>query len=79
TLLLTFDGETDLTLYESLAEELNVENCLVTLDENLDLIPSDFNMIGFPNLLEDLGYDRFNGAKVINNFIAPIKGNYDII
>ncbi|RIN52569.1 ParA family protein [Staphylococcus simulans] len=79
TLLLTFDGETDLTLYESLAEELNVENCLVKLDENLDLIPSDFNMIGFPNLLEDLGYDRFNGAKVINNFIAPIKGNYDII
>lgn len=79
TLLLTFDSKIKKTLYNSLKQQLNVDTCVIELNDKIDLVPSDFNMIGFPNLLEDLGYNRFNGAKVINDFINPIKENYDFI
>ena len=56
TLLMTFNGNVKNSLYETFENNLNVQDCIVGLSKNLDLIPSDFNMIGFPQLLDDLGY-----------------------
>uniref|UniRef100_UPI0027378BBD ParA family protein n=1 Tax=Mammaliicoccus sciuri TaxID=1296 RepID=UPI0027378BBD len=79
TLLLTFQKETKKDLYYALKDGDSVESTRVHLSDNLDLIPSDFNMIGFPQLLESNGYNRVNGAKVIKRFIEPIENEYDYI
>ncbi|MEB7784190.1 ParA family protein [Mammaliicoccus sciuri] len=79
TLLLTYNTENKEDLYYALKDQKSVESTILNLTDNLDLIPSNFNMIGFPQLLEQSGYNRINGAKVISDFIAPIKDNYDYI
>ncbi|EGQ0541956.1 ParA family protein [Staphylococcus aureus] len=79
TLLLSFEGKIKNALYETFEKSLDVKDCVVKLDRNLDLLPSDFNMIGFPQLLEDLGYNRFDGATLIDKLISPIKEEYDYI
>jgi len=66
-------------LYTTFKNNLNVNDCLVNLSDNLDIIPSSFDMIGFPHLLEDLGYNRTNGSMVLNQLIEPIKEDYDFI
>ncbi|WP_341775893.1 ParA family protein [Staphylococcus hyicus] len=79
TLLLSFNGHKKNSLYKTFEDKLNVNDCIVNLHDKLDLLPSDFNMIGFPQLLEDLGYNRFDGASCLDNLINPIKENYDYI
>ncbi|UTP75699.1 AAA family ATPase (plasmid) [Staphylococcus epidermidis] len=79
TLLMTFNGNVKNSLYETFENNLNVQDCIVGLSKNLDLIPSDFNMIGFPQLLDDLGYSRTNGATILSKLINEIKYNYDYI
>ena len=79
TLLLTYNKESDKSLYETLKEKKEITNCLVHLGKNMDLIPSSFNMIGFPSLLEEQGYTRTSGATVIDNLLQPIKDSYDYI
>ncbi|MDH5140526.1 ParA family protein [Staphylococcus saprophyticus] len=79
TLLLSFKGKVKNSLYETFENRLDVSNCIVNLSKNLDLIPSDFNMIGFPQLLDDLGYSRTNGSTLLNKLISSIKNDYDYI
>lgn len=76
---LFYNGEKKSNLYETFRNSLNVSDCLINLSENMDIIPSTFDMIGFPHLLEDLGYNRTNGSTILNNLIEPIKENYDYI
>src|SRR5699024_5097430 len=51
------------------------------LSENLDLIPSDFDLIGFPDyLIKKYRYkDTFNKVKELNNFLEGVREAYDII
>ncbi len=77
--IITYNSETKNDLYTTFKDNLNVKDCLIKLSDNLDIIPSSFDMIGFPHLLEDLGYSRTNGATVLNQLIEPIKENYDFI
>lgn len=76
---ITINGEEKKSLYGTFKDNLNVNECLINLNSNLDIIPSNFNMIGFPHLLEDLGYNRTNGATVLDKLIQPIKDDYDYI
>ncbi|ERS92450.1 ParA family protein [Staphylococcus simulans] len=66
-------------LYHTLKERQPIEDSVIYLSEYLSLIPSDFNMIGFPYLLEDLKLNRFEGAKYFNSFLEEIKDDYDYI
>lgn len=75
----SYNGILKNDLYTTLSDSLDVNDCVVNLSENLDIIPSSFDMIGFPHLLEDLGYNRTNGSTVLNQLIEPIKNNYDFI
>lgn len=77
-LFTTYDKKEKKTLYHAIKEN-DVRGCVVELNENLDIIPSNFNMIGFPLLLDDLRISRKDTAKVIDSFIAPIRDNYDFI
>lgn len=79
TLLLTYKRDKNKDVYYALKDRDSAKVSRIHLTKNLDLIPSDFNMIGFPQLLEDNGYNRVNGAKVIKKFIEPIEDEYDYI
>jgi chromosome partitioning protein len=79
TLLLTFQKNSKKDLYYTLKDNDSINESLVSLNQSLDLIPSNFNMIGFPHLLEDLNYSRTSGATIIDKYISPIKENYDFI
>lgn len=74
-----YNGKEKNDLYTTIKDSLNVNDCLVNLSDNLDLLPSSFDMIGFPHLLEELGYNRTNGSAVLHQLIEPIKENYDFI
>lgn len=66
-------------LYHTLKDNKRIDNAVIQLSDNLDLIPSDFNMIGYPYLLEDLKLSRIDGAKYFNSFLEDIKENYDFV
>ncbi|MCG1466650.1 ParA family protein [Staphylococcus epidermidis] len=79
TLLLTYKKQVKNSLYETLKEREDINYCLTNLSKNMDLVPSSFNMIGFPSLLEEQGYNRKTGATLIDQLIRPIKEIYDYI
>lgn len=66
-------------LYHTLKDNRRIDNALIQLSDNLDLLPSDFNMIGYPYLLEDLKLNRVDGAKYFNSFLEDIKEDYDFV
>ena len=66
-------------LYHTLKEKRSMNDALIDLSNNLSLIPSDFNMIGYPYLLEDLKLNRVEGARYFNGFLEEIKDDYDYI
>lgn len=66
-------------LFHTLKDGSSLKQCLIELNDQLSLIPSDFNMIGFPYLLEDLGLNRVDGSRYFDSFLQEIKHNYDYI
>ena len=66
-------------LYHTLKEKKTIHEAIIELSDNLSIIPSDFNMIGYPYLLEDLKLNRIDGAKYFNSFLEEVKKDYDYI
>lgn len=68
------------TIYEGIQNSKRA-NSTIHLSENLDLIPSDFDLIGFPDyLIKKYRYkDTFNKVKELNNFLEGAREEYDII
>ncbi len=80
-LLKTYAKKARVSIYKALANGLSVRECIVSLNDNLDLLPAHNNLIGFPILLDKL-HDKSNRSetsKVLNNFIKEIKDDYDYI
>ena len=55
-------------LYHTLKEKKHLRKTIIELSNNLSIVPSDFNMIGYPYLLEDLKLNRIDGAKYFDSF-----------
>src|SRR5699024_8025258 len=68
------------TIYEGI-QSGNRTGTTIQLSENLDLIPSDFDLIGFPDhLIKKYRYnDTYNKVKELNHFLQNVKEEYDII
>ncbi|OIJ29076.1 ParA family protein [Staphylococcus sp. LCT-H4] len=66
-------------LYHTLKDRKSLGESIIELSDNLSIVPSDFNMIGYPYLLEDLKLNRVDGAKYFDSFLEEIKGDYDFI
>ncbi len=66
-------------LYHTLKEKKHLRKAIIELSNNLSIVPSDFNMIGYPYLLEDLKLNRIDGAKYFDSFLEEVKEDYDFI
>ncbi|HCW9029481.1 TPA: ParA family protein, partial [Staphylococcus aureus] len=66
-------------LYHTLKEQKHLNESIIELSNNLSIVPSDFNMIGYPYLLEDLKLNRIDGAKYFDSFLEEVKEDYDFI
>ncbi|EPH5277180.1 TPA: ParA family protein [Staphylococcus aureus] len=66
-------------LYHTLKEKKPLRESIIELSKNLSIVPSDFNMIGYPYLLEDLKLNRIDGAKYFDSFLEDVKEDYDFI
>ncbi|EOD8774023.1 TPA: ParA family protein [Staphylococcus aureus] len=66
-------------LYHTLKEKKHLRKTIIELSNNLSIVPSDFNMIGYPYLLEDLKLNRIDGAKYFDSFLEEVKEDYDFI
>lgn len=76
----TLNDEGNITIYEGI-QSGDRAGTTIRLSKNLDLIPSDFNLIGFPDhLIKKYRYkDTFNKVKELNNFLEGVRDEYDII
>lgn len=74
------NDEGNITIYEGI-QNVDRLNATINLSENLDLIPSDFDLIGFPDyLIKKYRYkDTFDKVKELNNFLEGVRNEYDII
>lgn len=72
-------GNNNKDLYHTLKDKDSLNETIIELSDNLSLVPSDFNMIGFPYLLESYHLSRIEGAKIFNNFLKEVKNDYDYI
>lgn len=80
-LLKTYNKKKRVSIYHALENGLSVKECIVQLNDNLDLLPAHNNLIGFSLLLDKLHNksNRSETSKVLNNFIEEIKDDYDYI
>ncbi|MGG3102061.1 ParA family protein [Bacillus velezensis] len=67
------------TIYSGLQSK-NLENCIVNIKENLDLIPADLDLVGFPLFLNEIANnDLKNRAYYLDFLLRPLRENYDYI
>ncbi|ASK26217.1 ParA family protein [Bacillus licheniformis] len=58
----------------------DLTNCIVNIKENLDLIPADLDLVGFPLFLNEItGNDLFKRAFYLDHLLQPIREFYDYI
>lgn len=70
-------GLNDLTVYDALLNDIDVNKCIKTLNKPpLDILPANINLAGADLQLAKIEDDRENYLK---NAIASIKDNYDCI
>ncbi len=68
--------ELDFTVYECLIDQIPTKQAIVpTTMDNLELIPSHIDLVGAE--IEMLNID--NRERLIQNMLAPLKGDYDYI
>lgn len=74
------NDEQQQTIYEGI-QTGDRESTTMHLSDNLDLIPSDFDLIGFPDyLIKKYRYkDTFNKVKELGQFLEGVRDEYDII
>src|SRR5690625_2370056 len=74
------NDESQTTIYEGI-QEGNRKKSTMKLSDNLHLIPSDFDLIGFPNyLIQKYRYkDTFNKVKELSNFLEGVRKDYNLI
>lgn len=68
------------TIYEGIQND-DRYGTTINLSNHLDLIPSDFDLIGFPDyLIKKYRYkDTFDKVKELNHFLDGARDDYDII
>jgi chromosome partitioning protein len=70
-------GLNDLTVYDALLNDIDVNKCIKTLNKPpLDILPANINLAGADLQLAKIEDDRENYLK---NAISSIKDNYDYI
>ncbi|TES47194.1 ParA family protein [Halalkalibacterium halodurans] len=69
----------DTTLYQAMADK-NLTKAIVKIKENLDLLPSDLDLVAFPFLLnKEAKDDNYKRAYFVDFLLAPLKSTYDYI
>ncbi|PKE51945.1 ParA family protein [Macrococcoides caseolyticum] len=64
------------SIYNGILQE-NRSLSTLKLNENLDLIPSDINLVGLPMKIKDI--ENYKKIKVLKNFLNGTKEQYDFI
>lgn len=69
-------AEIDCSIYECIIEQADVREAIYTTEiDGLDIIPSHIDLVGAEIEMLNLP----NREKVLNNLLAPLKGEYDYI
>lgn len=67
------------SLYEGIKAG-DITNCIVPTIENLDLIPSDLDLVGLPIFLNDTVKGNIKSrAYLLDHLIEPLRNDYDFI
>ncbi|MBC9875597.1 ParA family protein [Macrococcoides bohemicum] len=64
------------SIYKGITQT-NRKECTINLSDNLDIIPSDFNLVGLP--LELVPLDSYKKVKVLSMFLDGVRDEYDIV
>lgn len=69
----------DSTVYQGIVNQ-DLKPCLMSIQENLDLIPSDLDLINLPlHLNKTVKNDVYRRAYLLDYLLEPIKEDYDYI
>lgn len=74
--LLHEDEKTYTSIYEGLIDGDRNEST-IKLSENLDIVPSDFDLIGLP--IQLINMNSFEKVKVLSGFLEGVREEYDYI
>ena len=77
-LFTTYKKKERTSLYNALKENKSANDCVVNLNRKIDIIPANFNLIGFPYLISE-HLQRKDSVKVLYSFIKDIKNEYDFV
>lgn len=71
--------KTETTLYESMKNG-NLNDCLTPIKKNLDLLPSDLDLVGFPMMLTEIVKDdNYKRAYYLDYLLRKLHDEYDFI
>ncbi|MEK5394058.1 ParA family protein [Margalitia sp. FSL K6-0131] len=71
--------KTETTLYEAMKNK-DFSQCLISIKENLDILPSDLDLVGFPMLLNEIVKDdNYKRAYYVDYLLRALHDMYDFI
>jgi len=72
-------NKVDKTIFQSMKDK-DLASCLVSIIKNLDLLPSDLDLVGFPIFLNEVVQeDHFKRAYFLDYLLRNIREQYDFI
>lgn len=72
------DNNNKTSLYEAIQAQ-DLSKALVKLTPNLDILPSELDLVGFPMHLYNLTNDKEKRFYLIDHLLNQIKDNYDYV
>ncbi|MDM8365455.1 MULTISPECIES: ParA family protein [Bacillus cereus group] len=73
-----YDSDIEVTLFEAIKEK-NLAKSIINLTENLDVLPSELDLVGFPEYLHEFTNEKSHRYWVLDMLLADLKGKYDFI
>lgn len=73
-----YDSDIEVTLFEAIKEK-NLAKSIISLTENLDVLPSELDLVGFPEYLHEFTNEKSHRYWVLDMLLADLKGKYDFI
>lgn len=72
-------NQVDKTIFQAMKDK-DLSSCLVPIMENLDLLPSDLDLVGFPIYLNEMVEDdHFRRAYFLDYLLRELRNQYDYI
>lgn len=73
-----YNSDIEVTLFEAIKEK-NLARSIISLTENLNVLPSGLDLVDFPEYLHEFADEKSYRYWVLDMLLTDLKGKYEFI